>query len=174
MHMTAVSRRNLLKGTAAAAILSCASTPLAALATPAAAPAIQAQPLFWSDGPLHSMFVRGHLDPEVFLEIARRDADDYLCDHTEDAAFADWGNEKEVVTSWDEADVRHQHSRWVTYDPASYDHHTRKMEGIANILTAGPDGYPIGYEGDDACLVTCAPDAEGAFPITIIASGLEA
>lgn len=173
MHTTAVSRRTLLMGAAASAILlSSASMPAAALASPAAS--IKAQPLFWHDGPLHSMFARGHLDPELFLEIARRDADDYLCDHTEDPKFADWGNEKEVAAAWDEVDVRHQHSRWVTYDPASYDHHTRQMEGIARILTAGPDGYPIDYDGDDACLVTCAPDAEGAFPITIIASGLEA
>lgn len=174
MHLTAVSRRNLLKGTAAAAILSCASTPLAALATPETEPAIQAQPLFWSDGPLHSMFVRGHLDAETFLEIARRDADEFLYDHTEDKGFAEWGNEKEVSALWDEADVQHQHGRWVVYDPASYDHHTRKMEGIAKVLTAGPAGYPMDYDGDDACLVKCTPDAEGAFPITIIASGLEA
>ena len=169
--LSRLSRRTLLRSAAAAALLATTTAPLASLAAPA--PTLTAQPLFWHDGPLHSMFARGHLDPVVFLEAARRDADEFLVDHTTEKGFEDWGNEKDVLTEWDAADVRHEHQRWVVYDTESYDHFTQRMEGIAVILPAGPDGYPLDTDRDDASLVKCGPEDEGAFPVTILWSGLD-
>lgn len=54
--LSQLSHRTLLRGTAAAAMLATTTTPLASLAVPI--PALTAQPLFWHDGPLHSIHPR--------------------------------------------------------------------------------------------------------------------
>jgi hypothetical protein len=194
------TRRAVLAGAGAvAAILALRMPPAAAapVATvmPAAAPAIpHLMATYWYDGPVAQVYVEGHVAPDVLRQVARdafarRDTDapgsvwgpfDNLCrdpasDIDEPGTVARAIETEEVVHEW-----RRITAHVFVDDPDAPD---GEREVVVVALERDPHGYPIAPPDcpldDDALaerwsIVRCGPDDVGAFPVTIMRTGLEA